>query len=144
MLTHIRNPLEKDVIKKKKKWMSTSQLKRDTRMLNQHPEKLSLEGFMGGQANFHLNLKEKTPKASRTSSWEKGHNRLRKKVFSSKLPNVKLSMLCICPQFPSTEMYDRKSKVEKCLESVTILLGSLFSLRKPTKLPIYWRWYCED
>ena len=51
--------------------MPTSQLKRDTQMLNQHPEKLSLEGFMGGQANFHLNLKEKTPKASRTSSWDK-------------------------------------------------------------------------
>lgn len=50
--------------------MPTSQLKRDTQMLNQHPEKLSLESFMGGQANFHLNLKEKTPKASRTSSWE--------------------------------------------------------------------------
>lgn len=48
--------------------MPTSQLKRDTQVLNQHSKKLSLEDFKGGQANFHLNLKEKTPKASRTHS----------------------------------------------------------------------------
>lgn len=43
-----------------------------------------------------------------------------------------------------TETYERKAKVEKGLESVTGLLGSLFSLGNPTKLPIYQRWYCED
>lgn len=70
-------------------------------------------------------------------------NSLLRQITSSGVVHA-LHMSTVPSETAGTETYERKAKVEKGLESVTGLLGSLFSLGNPTKLPIYQRWYCED
>lgn len=53
-------------------------------MLNQHSEKLSQDGFKGGQANFYLSLKEKKDQSQAEHTHEKEDN----KDLEKKCPRV--------------------------------------------------------
>lgn len=116
MLIYIRNLLE-GAVTKKKNWaspMTISQLKRDTQM----SRKTHIVEFKGGQGQFHIDLKEKTPKASKVGPWGRRVDS-EKKYSRANYLNGSCYLALHTPQPPwetaDTQMGDRETKIEKYL-----------------------------
>lgn len=75
-------------------------------------------GFKGGQAQFHLNLKEKTPKASKVGPWGRRADS-EKKYSRVNYLNGSCYLALHTPQplweTAGTKMGDRETKMEKYL-----------------------------